>query len=154
MILRNTMARHHALELGSRRGSGYLVLTLLMLGFCITLMSMALDGLGLAITYRRALGLATAGAQSGAGQLAVFAGGAVELSDSACDVARQTVQASLQGGAVGANVTVTCRRNGNTVTVEVELKPLKFIGGPLAIAVGTVRASASASPRYGINTEE
>ena len=44
--LRNRTVRRHALELGSRRGSGYLVLTLLMLGFCITLMSMALDGLG------------------------------------------------------------------------------------------------------------
>ena len=158
MMKCNEMLRRRPLNLHSRGGSGYMVLTVLMLGFCITLMSIALDGLGLAVTYRRALGLATAGAQSGAGQLAMFAGGAVELAGSACDVARQTVQASLQsgagGGATGANARVTCHQSGNALTVDVELKPLKFIGGPLAIVVDTVKASAKASPRYGINHEE
>ena len=125
-----------------------------MLGFCITLMSIALDGLGLAFTYRRAVGLATAGAQSGAGQLGVFGGQAVALSGDACDVARQTVQANLKGGIASANARVSCRQTGTTVTVDVELKPLKFMGGPLAIAVDTVKASANASPRSGINNEE
>ncbi|NJM41205.1 MAG: hypothetical protein HC853_10770, partial [Anaerolineae bacterium] len=77
-----------------------------------------------------------------------------ELSGSACDVAKDTVYASLKGGAASAHAKVTCKQSGNTVTVGVELKPLKFIGGPLAIVVDTVVASAKASPQYGINFQE
>lgn len=126
--------------------------TVMFLGFAVILMSLALDGLGLAVTYRRAVGLATAGAQAGAGVLANFDGGSVVLSHGACDVALNTVQASLDHGTQRANV--SCQRQGNTVQVTVDLKPLKILGGPLSLAIDHVQAVVEATPRYGINQVE
>jgi hypothetical protein len=138
----------------SRRGEGYLVLTVVMLGLAIILMSLALDGLGMAVAYRRAVGLATAGAQAGAGALAVFDGGAPALSGDACAVAVETVQASAGQNASGESFSAQCGQTAGDLVVTVSLRPLRFFGGPLALAVQRVTATARAAPRYGINFEE
>ena len=129
-----------------------MVWTVLFLGFAVILMSLALDGLGMAVTYRRAVGLATAGAQAGAGVLAEFDGGAVTLNGDACHIALNTVQANLNHDTQHAKV--TCQQQGNSVAVTVELQPLRVIGGPLALVLDHVRVTAKANPRYGINQVE
>ena len=141
-------------RLSSRRADAYLVLTIVMLGFAISLMSLAVDGLGLAVTYRRAVGLATTGAQAGAGSVAPFGGGAPALSANACDVALATVRASVGPNATEDTMMAQCAQDAGAVAVTVALRPLKFFGGPLSLAVQAVTATARAAPRYGINTEE
>ena len=141
-------------NLRSRRGEGYLVLTVVMLGFSIILMSLALDGLGMAVTYRRAVGLATAGAQAGAGVLAPFNGAAPSLSNDACGVAMETVWMSAAPNANNQTLTTQCAQTSNDIVVTVDLRPLRFFGGPLSLAIQRVTATARAAPIYGINTEE
>ena len=142
------------IRLDERCGEGYLVLTVVMLGFSVILMSLALDGLGMAVTYRRAVGLATVGAQAGAGSLAMFGGGIPALSGDACSVAMASVRASARPNANSQSLNARCAQDASGVAVTVELRPLKFFGGPLALAVQRVSATARAAPRYGINTEE
>ena len=144
---------HTPICLRSRRGEGYLVLTVVMMGFCITLASLAIDGLGMAVTYRRAVGLASVGAQAGAGELAIFDGTHPALNGQACDTALATVRASALN--LNNNDVVTnCRQEGNAVTVSVSLEPLKFIGGPLSLTVERITATARAMPAFGINEQE
>ena len=57
--------RNTTLKIRSRHGEGYLLFAVLFTPFIIALMSLALDGLGLAVTYRRAVGLATVEAGRG-----------------------------------------------------------------------------------------
>ena len=149
VLLRLTRVR-----LPSRRGDGYLVLTVVMLGCAISLMSLAVDGLGLAVTYRRAVGLATAGAQAGAGSVAPFGGGTPTLSADACDIALATVRASVGPNMGEATMSAQCTQSAGTLAVTVALRPLRVFGGPLSLAVQEVIATARAAPRYGINTEE
>ncbi|NJM40715.1 MAG: hypothetical protein HC853_08055 [Anaerolineae bacterium] len=146
------MATMRHLNLRSRRGEAYMIWTVLFLGFAITLMSLALDGMGLAVTYRRAVGLATTAAQAGAGALAEFGGGGVALRSDACQVALDTLQASMTHSL--QHTKVTCQRQVNAVIVSVELKPLRVLGGPLALVIDRVQATAKASPKFGINHEE
>ena len=70
----------NTIHLRSRCGEGYLLLTFVLLGLTLIIMSLAIDGLGLAVTYRRALGLASIGAQAGASAIMPFDGSAVTLS--------------------------------------------------------------------------
>ena len=140
------------INLRSRRGEAYMIWTVLFLGFAITLMSLALDGMGLVVTYRRAVGLATTAAQAGAGALAEFNGGAIALRSDACQIALDTLQASMTNGLQHAKV--NCQRQANAVIVTVALKPLKVLGGPLALVIDRVQATAKAVPKYGINYEE
>lgn len=139
--------------LHSRRGEGYLVLTVVLLGFCITLASLAIDGLGMAVTYRRAVGLASVGAQAGAGELALFDGTRPALNGQACETALATVRASAMTPDYN-NVIVSCKQDVNAVLVTVSLKPLKFIGGPLSLTVERITATARATPAFGINEQE
>lgn len=92
-------------------------------------MSVTLNGLGLAVTYRRAVGLASAGAQAGAGSLAVFDGQAVSLSGEACPIALATVQASMPAGISSTDVRISCIQSATDVVVSVSLKPLQVFGG-------------------------
>ncbi len=139
-------------NLHSRRGEAYMIWTVLFLGFAITLMSLALDGLGLTVTYRRAVGLATTAAQAGAGALAQFEGGAVGLRNDACQIALETLRASMTH--TMAHAKATCQRQPRAVMVSVELKPLRMLGGPLALVIDRVQATAKAEARFGINQEE
>jgi hypothetical protein len=139
--------------LRSRRGEGYLVLTVVLLGFTIIVASLALDGLGMAITYRRAVGLAAVGAQAGAGELALFDGTRPALSGRACETALETVRASLNA-ASASQVIADCKQDGASVWVTVSLRPLKIFGGPLSLQVERITATAHASPAFGINEQE
>ena len=152
--LKQMMMKPNIPNLRSRRGEAYMLLTVIFLGFSVIVMSLAIDGLGMAVTYRRAVGLATVGAQAGAGALTQFDGSTPELASNACAVAIDTVIASLPNGSASDKAQVSCVRQGNAVQVIVVLKPLRFFGGPLALAVKDIRASAKAEPRYGINQEE
>jgi hypothetical protein len=129
-----------------------MIWTVLFLGFAIILMSLALDGMGLAVTYRRAVGLATTAAQAGAGALAEFNGGTVSLRSDACQIALDTLRASMTHAMQHAKA--TCQRQANAVFVTVELKPLRVLGGPLALVIDRVLATAKAVPKFGINHEE
>lgn len=144
----------YTIRLRSRRGEGYLLLTVVLLGLTLIVMSLAIDGLGLAVTYRRAIGLASVGAQTGASAIAPFDGNAVTLSTNACAVAIDTVMASLSAGVAPNSVRASCDQSQNRVDMTVELAPLRFFGGPLALAVNRVRAQVSAVPKFGINTQE
>jgi hypothetical protein len=143
----------HDIHLRSRHGEGYLVLTVLFLGFSVILMSLAIDGLGMAVTYRRAVGLASVGAHAGAGELADFNGAQPSLSGRACITALETLRASLRDPN-SPQVIATCVQQGNSVLVAVTLKPLKFFGGPLSLPVERVTATARAAPAFGINEQE
>ena len=143
-----------AIQIRSRRGEGYLLLTVVLLGLTLIIMSLAIDGLGLAVTYRRAVGLASVGAQAGASAIAPFDGNAVALSTNACTVAIDTVMASLPTGVTANAVQVSCDQSQNRVNMTVDLTPLRFFSGSLALSVNRVRAQVSASPKFGINTQE
>ena len=143
-----------SIQIRSRRGEGYLLLTVVLLGLTLIIMSVAIDGLGLAVTYRRAVGLASVGAQAGASAIAPFDGKAVALSANACTVAIDTVMASLPAGLAPTAVSTSCNQTQNRINMTVELAPLRFFGGPLALSVNRVRAQVSAAPKFGINTQE
>ena len=131
-----------------------MLLTFVLLGLMLIIMSLAIDGLGLAVTYRRALGLASIGAQAGASAIAPFDGNTVTLSAQACTVAIDTVMASLPADTTANSVDAQCDQSKDAVVVTVELVPLRFFGGPLSLSVNRVRARVSATPKYGINTQE
>lgn len=145
--------RLKSVRLRSCRGEGYLVLTVLLLGFSVILTSLAIDGLGMAVTYRRAVGLATVGAQAGAGELAMFNGARPALNGRACATALDTLRASLRDPNA-PQVIATCRQEGESVVVSVTLRPLKFFGGPLSLPVERITATARAAPAFGINEQE
>ena len=98
MRYEQVMMKPNIPNLRSRRGEAYMLLTVIFLGFSVIVMSLAIDGLGMAVTYRRAVGLATVGAQAGTGVLMQFDGSTPELASNACAVAIDTVIASLPNG--------------------------------------------------------
>lgn len=132
----------------SRRGEGYLLFAVLFTPFIIALMSLALDGLGLAVTYRRAIGLATVAAQAGAGAIE-FNGGAPSLRGNACDIALSMVEVNTDGTAQAS-----CQNSGDRVEVTVALRPIRIFAGPLAMPIQQVQVTVAASPAYGINQQE
>lgn len=140
--------------LKSRIGEGYLLLTVVLLAFAFVIMSVALNGLGLAVTYRRAVGLASVGAQAGAGSLAVFAGAAPSLNGEACTVALDTVRASLPVAVGPDDVQMNCIQSATDVVVAVSLRPMRVFGGVLPWGNQLVQATARAAPKYGINDQE
>lgn len=144
----------YLLNLKSRRGEGYLLLTVLLLGFSFVILSMALDGLSLAIAYRRAQGLASVGAQAGASTIAPFDGQSVALASNACEVALATIQASLPTDANPNVITSTCNHGKDSLSVVVALTPQRFFAGPLMLPIDTVRAQVSATAKYGIHLPE
>ena len=146
--------RRHEVRLKSRGGEGYLLLTVVLLAFVFVIMSVALNGLGLAVTYRRAVGLASVGAQAGAGSLAAFDGQTVSLSGEACQIALATVQASLPAGVNSADVRISCTQGAMDVVVSVSLKPLHVFGGVFPRGIEFVQATSRAAPKYGINDQE
>lgn len=145
---------HQEIAIRSRRGEGYLLLSVVLLGLTLIILSLTIDGLGLAVTYRRAVGLASVGAQAGASAVAPFDGNAVTLSANACTVAIDTVMASLPAGVTPNAVQASCDQSQNRVNMTVELTPLRFFGGPLTLSINRVRAQVSAAPKFGINTQE
>ena len=140
--------RNKPITIRSRRGEGYLLFAVLFTPFIIALMSLALDGLGLAVTYRRAVGLATVAAQAGAGAIA-FNGGAPSLRSDACAIALSMVDANTDGTAQS-----TCQANTNRVEVTVSLRPIRVLAGPLTMPIQQVQVTVAASPAYGINQQE
>ena len=153
----NRAARQHRLteiHLGSRTGEGYLLLTVVLMAFGLVIMSVALNGLALAVTYRRAVGLANVGAQAGAGSLDVFDGTVVRLNGNACSISLETVQASLPVGVSPLDVKTDCQQSATEVIVSVALKPLRVFGGVFPSGIAFVEATAKATPKYGINSQE
>ena len=146
--------RRHEVRLKSRNGEGYLLLTVVLLAFVFVIMSVALNGLGLAVTYRRAVGLASVGAQAGAGSLVAFDGQTVSLSGEACPIALATVQASLPVGVNSTDVRISCTQSAMDVVVSVSLKPLHVFGGVFPRGIEFVQATSRAAPKYGINDQE
>lgn len=142
------------INLRSRRGDGYLVWIVLFAPFAVLLISLALDGLGMAVTYQRAVGLARVAAQAGAGSID-FNGQQPVLNAQACPIALDTVaQSSAHTSANGGDFRVNCVVTGNTLIVTVRLKVLRILGGPLGAPFTEVVAQAKAAPRFGINQEE
>lgn len=139
------------LDLQSRRGEGYITLLILMLPFITIIMALATDGMALAATYRRAVGLATVGAQA-AGATVQFHGGGTSAAAGACAAAVRAVCENAQG--CGSAVAVSCTRDGNWVRVTVTLKPLRIIGGPFSLNATRVVGVASSEPMFGINGPE
>jgi hypothetical protein len=141
----------------SRKGEGYVALTILMLPLLITVMSLAIDGMGLAASYRRAVGLATVGVLAGSADVS-FNGGGTALAGGACGAATRAVcenAGGCTGGAGGAtSVTVTCTSAGGVIKVTVALKPIRVFGGPRALGAERVVAVARGTPEHGINYGE
>ncbi|MCL5998677.1 MAG: hypothetical protein M1546_21855 [Chloroflexi bacterium] len=139
------------LDLRSRRGEGYIALTILILPLITLIMALATEGMGLAVTYRRAVGLATVGAQA-AGATVQFSGGGTGSASDACAAAVRAVCENAQG--CGSAVAVSCVRDGNQVKVTVVLKPLRVFGGPFSLNATRVVGMASSEPMFGINGSE
>jgi hypothetical protein len=85
--------------------------------------------------------------------LAEFNGTQPALSSRACATALETLRASLRDPNT-PQVIASCAQQGNSVLVSVTLKPLKFFGGPLSLAVERITATARAAPAFGINEQE
>jgi hypothetical protein len=140
-----------SLDLRSRRGDGYITLIIVILPLLFIIMATGIDGLALAASYNRAVGLARVAAQAGATSVD-FNGGGVALNADACPIARSTVCESA-GGCTGS-ITVGCTQQSNILEVTVILKPLRVFGGALGPNAEFVMARARSSPRFGINVEE
>ena len=140
--------QQQCVRLRSRRGEGYLLFAVLFTPFIIALMSLALDGLGLAVTYRRAVGLATVAAQAGAGAIA-FNGGAPSLRTDACTIALSMIEVNTEGAAQS-----TCQSDANRIEVTVSLRPIRVVAGPLTLPIQQIQVTVAASPAYGINQQE
>jgi len=139
------------LDLRSRRGEGYIALIVLMLPLIVIIMSLATDGMGMAVSYRRAVGLADVGAQA-AGATVQFGGGGTHSAAGACAAAVRAVCENAKG--CGSAVTTSCVRDGNRVKVTVTLKPLRVFGGPFALSAAHVVGVARSQPMFGINNQE
>lgn len=139
------------LNLRSRRGDGYIVLIIVILPLLLIVMATGIDGLALAASYNRAVGLARVAAQAGATSVD-FGGGGVALNADACPIATATVCDSA--GGCSASVAVSCTQQGNVLEVTVSLKPLRVFGGALGPNADHVVARARSSPRFGINAAE
>jgi hypothetical protein len=127
----------------------------LFMPFALILMALAIDGMSMAATYQRAMGLAKVAAQSGVTEVR-FGGGQPTVSPQACQRAIQIVRAnapSVVAGPTGNN-TVQCAVTNNVIRVLVRLKVFRMFTGPLSIPFDTVAAVASAEPRFGINDDE
>ena len=127
----------------------------LFMPFTLILLALAIDGLSMAATYQRAMGLARVGAQAGAGAVE-FDGSNPRLSGQACQVATDTVRYSTTNVVVGAtgNNYVLCQSTVRSVNVLVRLKVFRLFSGPISIPFEYVVATAKAEPRFGINGEE
>lgn len=143
------MAR--CVNLRSRQGDGFLTLTISLLPFFLLVMALGIDGLALAASYNRAVGLARTAAQAGATRID-FDGGGVSLRGDACVVAVQN--ACVNAGGCGPAASATCTQAGNGVEVWVTLKPIRVFGAGLGFGADKVVARARSSPRFGINIEE
>ena len=139
------------LDLRSRRGEGYITLMILMLPLIVIIMSMATDGMGMAASYRRAVGLATVGAQA-AGATVQFGGGGTHSVAGACAAAVRAVCENAKG--CGSAVATSCVRAGNRVKVTVTLRPLRVFGGPFSLSAEHVVGVAQSQPMFGINNQE
>lgn len=140
-----------SLNLRSRRGDGYITLIVVLLPLLLVVMATGIDGLALAASYNRAVGLARVAAQAGATSVD-FSGGGVSLNANACPIARAT--ACDSAGGCSGSVNVSCSQQNNVVEVTVSLKPLRVFGGTLGPNASFVVARARSSPRFGINAEE
>jgi hypothetical protein len=138
-------------NLRSRHGDGYITLIVVLLPLLLVVMATGIDGLALAASYNRAVGLARVAAQAGATSVD-FNGGGVSLNTDACPIACAT--ACDSAGGCSASLTVHCTQQNNTVEVTVSLKPMRVFGGALGPNASFVVARARSSPRFGINAEE
>ena len=136
-----------SIHLRCRRGEGYITLAILMLPLMFTVLSLALDGLSAIATYRRALALASIGAQAGAATVS-FQGDVTTLVEDACDIATR----AIRDNAPAANI--VCFVTSDAVQVTVTLAPLRFFAGPFALNAERVSATIRGEPERGINFVE
>jgi hypothetical protein len=139
--------------LRSRRGEGYIALTMVMLPLIAVILSLSIDGLGLAVTYRRAVGLATVGVQTGTAAIS-FSGGPTSLSSLACAAAVRAVCENARDGCSTGAVQADCAVEGGHLRVTVSLRPLSMFGGPLSLNADRVVATARGEPVHGIDYGE
>ncbi len=143
-------------NLASKAGMGYASLMVLSIPLFMLLMSVTIDGLAMAATYRHALALATIGVQAGSTSVD-FNGGAPQLNGNACSLAEQTICDNM---ATSCSATINrgfCSQNGNDLTVVVRLQPKTFFNGAAAqygLSLTFVQASVTGGPVYGINGAE
>lgn len=138
------------IQLKSRKGEGYMLLLVLFIPFAMMVLSLAIDGLGMATTYARSVGLAKVAAQAGAGTV-MFDGTRVTLRGDACAVALRTIDANSSGPNL---VRANCAQANNRVLVQITLRPLRMFGGSFALPIDHVTATAYAEPQFGINERE
>lgn len=143
-------AMKRIIRLKSRCGEGYMLLLVLFIPFALIVLSLAIDGLGMATTYARAVGLAKVAAQAGAGTVA-FDGTRVMLRGDACAVALRSI--GDNSGTLNL-VQTHCTQTNNRVLVQVRLRPLRMFGGSFALPIDHVDATAYAEPQFGINERE
>lgn len=139
------------LNLRSRRGDGYITLIIVLLPLLFIVMATGIDGLALAASYNRAVGLAHVAAQAGATSVD-FNGAGVMLNANACPIAQAT--ACDSAGGCSGSVAIRCTQQGNVLEVTVTLKPLRVFGGALGPRAEYVVARARSSPQFGINSKE
>jgi hypothetical protein len=126
-------------------------MTLVLLPFLLLVMALAIDGLAMAASYNRAVGLARTAAQAGTTRLD-FDGSGVNLRGDACQTAVEL--ACFNAGGCGDATVVRCSQTGAQVEVTVALRPLRVFGDGLGFAPNRVLARARSAPGVGIETEE
>lgn len=141
----------------ARRGEGMLAFLIVFLPVAVILLSMAVDGMGAAAAYRRALTLAAIGAQAGGAALR-FSGGAVGAGaagggEAACAAALQSVCENT-GGCNPDTVQVSCLPTAEGVRLTVRLRPVRIVYGPLSMGPDWVSAVASSSAASGIEYQD
>jgi len=113
-------------------------------------MSMAIDGMSMVATHRRALGLADVAARAGAATLEYRGGGREVDVGWACLNAQRALCASANCDQLSAS----CRADRSSVTVSVALRPPRMFSGAFAVAPEWVRAEITAQPRSGIANQD
>jgi hypothetical protein len=135
----------------SRGGLGLTTLVVFTLPMMLTIMALAVNGLAMAATYRRALSIASIGVQTGVScpGCAGFDGGILALTANACPAAK--VAACSNGGC-----NTTCNQAGSRLTLQVRLNPPLFLQGVWgALGLRTsLTATVAGEPKRGINTGE
>lgn len=137
--------------LRSRSGDSYITLIIVILPLLMIVLATGIDGLALAVSYNRAVGLAKTAAQAGATSVE-FTGSSMRLSPGACAVA--VANACANAGTCSAAMTATCTQSVDVIEVLVSLKPLRVFGGAIGPNAERVVARARSAPLYGINEQE
>ena len=134
-------------------GASLSAFLVLLMPLFLLILSTAVDGLMLVAAQRRAITMASIGAQAGAARLD-FDGTAPVLAGDACAVAQQAACENVEGGCGVAWPSVSCRQSARSLTVDVRLRAPHLLKGAYRLGASEVRVSVEGGPGYGINTRE